>query len=257
MEHIIDIAVGKSDSTPTKVDMNLKITKAKHGVIAERNESVNNWSLYCYFRNWSFTSPSMNGEHEITVQITWTLTESPNLYIQMSNFLMNQSLSDVTIVIGRKKIFAHKLILCAASPVIHAMLTSPMKEAAESRIVIKDVGFDVVKAVLKLPYTGKDWRFDDIEIAIGGLMFGEKYDMGKLKDLCESKLLKNLKIENVFEILDAADTHRAEMLTKKCMKFILDNKKELIHKESFKEFYLKKPLLMLQFMKEVIDPTGS
>ena len=72
----------------------------------------------------------------------------------ISSLLFNQHLSDVTIGVGDKIIPAHKLILCARSPVFTAMLTGAMKEATEGHVRFStDFSVAAVKQLLTHIYT--------------------------------------------------------------------------------------------------------
>lgn len=66
--------------------------------------------------------------------------------------------SDVVLLLDDgKELKAHKLILSAQSPVFKAKL-----EAAEGRVVIKDMTLEVAKELLKFLYTGKVEALDTL-----------------------------------------------------------------------------------------------
>lgn len=254
----VEVLLKKTNHTPVRVHMNLRIRQTQSWV-AEQTKVLEAWKESCFFPNFSFTSSFNEMKYTIILQITWNLEDavtcsnSPNPYLEMSEFFMAQSLSDVTIEIGDERIFAHKLILCAASPVFHTMLTSEMREKKENSIVIEDIEAEVMKIVLKILYTGQDEDLNNVEMAWDAMAVAEKYDMKKLKGQCEQKLLDNLSVNNALQILDEADTYQAELLKRECMKFIISHQKEIIATEYFEELYLRKPLLMMQFTVGIVN----
>lgn len=245
-----DILVQKSNKTPAKVDINLWIKTETYCAI-EETKSFDNWESSCHF-NGLVTGYTTNNLVNIVLKITWTMPNPSNLFFKVPNFLMNETFSDVAIVIGEEKLCAHKVILGSASPVMMAMFTSPMKEAAANQIEIEDVEIDVMKAILTFLYTREDGDFEDTDMALKALVAAEKYDIREVKDLCERKLISHLTTGNALQILDIADTHQSEKLVKESMAFITKHKKEIACVEYFEKICTRKPLLMMEFMKAIV-----
>lgn len=65
--------------------------------------------------------------------------------------LDNSQFSDVCVLIGDKKICAHKIILSARSPVFAAMFAI----GTNNIVNIVDADYDVFKAMVQFIYTGK------------------------------------------------------------------------------------------------------
>ncbi|XP_015117117.1 TD and POZ domain-containing protein 4-like [Diachasma alloeum] len=258
----VEVLVKKTIHRPVRAHMSLRIRQTQSWV-AEQTKLLEVWRESCFFSDFCFTSFFNDTKYRIVLQITWNLADMedpsnrPNPYLEVSDFLMTRSLSDVKIIIGDERILAHKLILSAASPVFHAMLTSPMKEGMENCVVIEDIDAGIMKTVLKILYTGRDEDLDRLEIAWEVLAVAEKYDMKVLKDQCEQKLLNNLTVNNVLQILDDADTYQAETLKKECMKFIIRHQKEIIATDYFEEIFIRKPLLMMQFTVGIVNSKSN
>ncbi len=56
----------------------------------------------------------------------------------------HRELCDVVLVVGARKIYAHRVVLSACSPYFHAMFTSELCESRQNEVTIRDV--DEVRA---------------------------------------------------------------------------------------------------------------
>ena len=129
-----------------------------------------------------------------------------------------QSFSGVILSVSGKEFKAHKAILSVRSEVFAAMFMHNMKDKTLNRVEIQDVNQEVMEEMLKFIYTGKTTNLD--EIADELLAVADKYAIKLLKLLCEVSLYKNLKIENVAEVLVLADLHSSEYLKSKAFDFL-------------------------------------
>lgn len=120
-----------------------------------------------------------------------------------------------------KEIQVHKTILAARSPVFAAMFQHEMKELKNNHVKITDVDYEVLHELLKFIYTGK---VENLEIMADELLAAaDKYDLQRLKVLCEKELCENLSIENAAEILQLANFHGADQLKTQTIDFINAN----------------------------------
>lgn len=244
----MDILIEKTNHLPIEAHMELNF----HGTLKCVTKSVDDWRKCVYFHNVNLKPHSLfYSSCTISLEITWILTgsfvpQAMPLFLDLSVFSMSSTLSDLTIQIDDEKIFTHKLILAAASPVWLSGLT--MKEAEENTIIIKDVEVDVMKAILKFLYTGKPDVFDEFEMAMKVLVVADAYAMDNLKFLIEQKLIKWVTFDTVLKIIDHADNHRAKNLVRTCIKFIIDQRisGELTSNECFDSYFISKPQLLGQ-----------
>lgn len=72
----------------------------------------------------------------------------------MEQYVEKRQLCDVTIVVGTKRIPAHRLVLSAASDYFAAMFMNDVKEATMEEIRMKDVDPDAMVAIVNYAYTG-------------------------------------------------------------------------------------------------------
>ncbi|CAL1288945.1 unnamed protein product [Larinioides sclopetarius] len=104
---------------------------------------------------------------------------------------IDNSFTDVHLKTKTKSLPAHKMVLCARSPVFKRMLTNDMKEKNSNCIEIGDMGDDVVQQLLLFLYSDNvenlQW-----EMATQLYYAADNYEVGKLKAVCSSFLLENL-----------------------------------------------------------------
>ena len=67
----------------------------------------------------------------------------------IGNMLTDTDTSDFVLICQGEEMKAHKLILCARSPVFRAMLQSKMSENATGEVKIDDVDKEVLKEMLR------------------------------------------------------------------------------------------------------------
>jgi len=118
--------------------------------------------------------------------------------------------TDFALVFEGEELACHRLILAGASRVLAAMLepASQHKEAVEGRVVIQ-LPAAVGRAFLRFIYLEE--IEDDIltEEVVAFLELGEKYQVERLKELAEEKMLQLLERGNMVEFLIAGDMFRA------------------------------------------------
>ncbi|XP_065204497.1 speckle-type POZ protein-like [Planococcus citri] len=137
-------------------------------------------------------------------------TTNCNLSDNLQTLVMNEELSDVKFRIKGKDIPAHKAILAARSPVFAAMLKHDMQEGLSNCIEITDIDQPVFEELLWYIYTGKAPRLK--ELAAKLLVAADKYDIERLKVICEEALCSDLTLKNSTEYLILADLYRADRL---------------------------------------------
>ncbi|KHG25171.1 BTB/POZ and MATH domain-containing 4 -like protein [Gossypium arboreum] len=179
-----------------------------------------------------------------TVGVVVSETDCPRLHsIQVpesdigSHFgilLENEEGSDITFNVFGEKFHAHKLVLAARSPVFEAEFSDRMED--DNEIVVTDMEPKVFKALLHFIY--RDSLIDDEEfvgtssssmpsvsdaLAAKLLAAADKYDLPRLRLMCESVLCKDISVNSVANILALADRHHAMDLKSVCLKFAAEN----------------------------------
>lgn len=148
----------------------------------------------------------------------------------------NQEFCDVVLVApcGRK-LWAHKFVLTAISPVFYAMLKNDMKEKQESSIKIQDITYEALEEMLRFMYCGKVEKLDQKNVGCL-LSAAEKYQIIYLKDICVEFLIKNLKIENALSTLKLCKTFGSADSLAYVEAFIKPNAKFIYHNSTAKKF---------------------
>ncbi|KAL4377414.1 hypothetical protein GQ457_02G030560 [Hibiscus cannabinus] len=177
--------------------------------------------------------------------------------------LENEEGSDITFNVFGEKFHAHKLVLAARSPVFEAEFSDRMEED-DNEIVVTDMEPRVFKALLHFIY--RDSLIDDEEFvgtssscmpsvsdALAGklLAAADKYDLPRLRLMCESVLCKDISVNSVANILALADHHHAMDLKAVCLKFAAENLVAVMRSDGFE--YLKEncPSLQSELLKTV------
>ena len=132
--------------------------------------------------------------------------------------LDDQKLTDVVLVVGGKEFRAHKAILAARSRVFAAMFEHNMKEKRLNKVDITDVTDQVLCEMLRFIYTGRVQNL--VTMADTLLAAADKYDLERLKVMCEEALCGNLTVENAASVLILADLHNAEQLKAQTIDYI-------------------------------------
>ncbi|CAL1295604.1 unnamed protein product, partial [Larinioides sclopetarius] len=146
----------------------------------------------------------------------------------------NQSLTDIELKTETKTFPAHKVLLCARSPVFSTMLSSDMREKNSNIITIDDLEDDTVQQLLLFLYTD---QLEDLcwDSAMKLYYAGDKYQIERLKIFCSSFLVDNVSISSASELLILADTHSDSDLKVAVEDFILRHDKQVFGSENWKK----------------------
>lgn len=140
------------------------------------------------------------------------LSEDLSLLFESSKF------SDVILSVEGREFFAHKAILAARSPVFAAMFEHEMEEKKQNRVEITDMDNEVLNEMLKFIYSGKAPQLE--KMADDLLAAADKYDLERLKVMCEEALCSNLAVDTAADVLILADMHSAQQLKAHAIDFI-------------------------------------
>ncbi|KAL6659068.1 hypothetical protein ACP70R_003108 [Stipagrostis hirtigluma subsp. patula] len=139
--------------------------------------------------------------------------------------------ADVTFIVGGEAFAAHKIVLAARSPVFMAEFYGQMRESGTQRVIIEDMQAAVFSALLHFIYNDSLPNMSDLDVNDHGemiphlLVAADRYDLEKLKLICQSIIRKNLDVETVATTLAFADQHNCDRLKAACIEFIASSKK--------------------------------
>lgn len=162
---------------------------------------------------------------------------------------------DVVIKVGEENFYAHKLILISRSCVFEAMFSHDMKENKENEVTIPDINPKIFKKVLDFIYTDK---VDDINSSAEELLeAADKYQLQRLKEMCEHSLFKILNAANAIRIMILADLHNAAQLEEFAINYVATNLIEFKNTEEYEALEENHPSLFLAVLKKYADGVES
>ena len=182
----------------------------------------------------------------------------------LEDIFKSQEFSDVTIYANGREFKAHKAILAARSPMFRGMFSHEMKETKYNRVEVTDVDPDVLEEMLRFIYTGKSTLEQRLQIkepkdqkeqekeqhlAIELLQAANKYQLDRLKLICEEALYKTLSAESVAEILSLADLYNAAQLKNQAIEFISIHATEVIETDGWNRMVRENPHLVAEVFK--------
>jgi leucine-zipper-like transcriptional regulator 1 len=156
----------------------------------------------------------------------------PTIMSDLRGMVNNEDFSDVTFLVEDTPVWGHKLLL-ARCDYFKAMLCGDMREASGDPVVIPDIQKKVFLTILEYLYT--DEVVLDADNAMDLFQAADQFGIGRLKNLCENTILKNITIDNAASVLYAADMFNAKELREKCLSFILVHFAEVTKTPAFEE----------------------
>ncbi|CAN6311061.1 unnamed protein product [Urochloa humidicola] len=149
-----------------------------------------------------------------------------DLQKHLGDFLLTERGADVVFEVGNQTFAAHRCVLAARSPVFNAELYGAMKESNTAGVVrIDDMEAQIFKALLYFMYTDslpkmeKEGVDEDV-MSQHLLVAADRYNLERLKLVCEDRLCKYIDVGTVATILTLAEQHHCPGLKKVCFDFL-------------------------------------
>ncbi|KAL6649057.1 hypothetical protein ACP70R_013281 [Stipagrostis hirtigluma subsp. patula] len=180
----------------------------------------------------------------------------PDIHQQLGDLLLRKEGTDVEFDVGGVMFSAHRLVLMARSPVFRAELLGPMKEGTTTDVIqIDDMEAQVFDGLLTFIYTDT-WpnmrQEDECRMSQHLLAASDRYNLQRLKLMCEERLHNHIDTWSAATILALAEKHQCIGLKKACLKFISSSAALLIAVSENEEFeYLAQSCPNI--MKELIS----
>ncbi|XP_055346609.1 BTB/POZ domain-containing protein 2-like isoform X2 [Paramacrobiotus metropolitanus] len=147
-------------------------------------------------------------------------------FLDRGRFLMeNEVLSDVVFVVGKgvikQEIPAHKFILAMGSPVFETLFYGPIRQLAAdgSDLRIPDIEPDSFRNLLRYLYTDDVTGINE-DTVLSTLHAAKKYDVPQLKNACLQFMKQNIRCDNVFAVLEQAQSTEETDLIAQCLELI-------------------------------------
>ncbi|XP_071580436.1 speckle-type POZ protein-like isoform X1 [Temnothorax nylanderi] len=161
----------------------------------------------------------------------------------------NPEFSDITVLVHGREIQAHKAILAAQSHYFSRMLKSEMLEKQTNYVKIEDIDYETVREMLRFIYTGKVENPENLGKITDLLVAADKYELTKLKVMCEKILCTRLTVENAAEILILADLYRADYLKAEALDIIKSHLTDVTDTKGYKSMVNSHPHLISEVLQ--------
>uniref|UniRef100_A0A6V7HZT4 BTB domain-containing protein n=1 Tax=Bracon brevicornis TaxID=1563983 RepID=A0A6V7HZT4_9HYME len=176
------------------------------------------------------------------------LVEEYALPKELMTLLNNSDFADVTFIVDKQRIRAHKPILIARNLVFKAMFENEsMLESQTGEVEIKDLSSAVLKEMLLYMYTDE---IEDRSVAMELLAAAQKYQMEGLKAKCSVIIMEDLKPENAAHSLYFANLYGPPGLREYIIDFVKGHEFEVQQSKGFKELEINHPELLLEIYKK-------
>uniref|UniRef100_G1PH73 Kelch-like protein 20 n=1 Tax=Myotis lucifugus TaxID=59463 RepID=G1PH73_MYOLU len=156
----------------------------------------------------------------------------PRQTLEVINLLRkHRELCNVVLVVGAKKIYAHRVILSACSPYFRAMFTGELAESRQTEVVIRDIDERAMELLIDFAYTSQ------ITVEEGNvqtlLPAACLLQLAEIQEACCEFLKRQLDPSNCLGIRAFADTHSCRELLRIADKFTQHNFQEVMESEEF------------------------
>ncbi|XP_070532214.1 kelch-like protein 20 [Ptychodera flava] len=165
-------------------------------------------------------------------RLVYNSDKHPRQTLEAINTLRkHRELCDVVIIVGQKRIFAHRIILSACSPYFHAMFTGELAESRQTEVTIRDIDEHAMELLIEFAYTST------IVVEEGNvqtlLPAACLMQLQEIQDACCEFLKRQLDPSNCLGIRAFADTHACRDLLRIADKFTQHNFQEVMESEEF------------------------
>lgn len=154
-----------------------------------------------------------------------TVVEPPfDMRGQLGKAIWNKKEVDVQIQVGGETLPAHRRILEAGSPVFKADLSLASATTGDTSstalLRVDDMDAEVFKALLQFIYMDSPPMPLEKTMAERLLVAADRYELEKLKPVCEEALCRHVDMSSVAATLALAERHHCSVLRAACIQFL-------------------------------------
>lgn len=185
----------------------------------------------------------------------------PHLGTDLATLLNSESGADVTFVVEGEEMKVHKIILVARSEYFDKLLTSPMKEGQEGRVVINHIKPAIFRIMLHFVYTDSlpeelEGQNFTVEVAQHLLVVADEYQLIRLRRICERRLCETVDVDSVATTLTLAEQNHAEELKKVCLDFVSRNLQAVMATKGYETMTQRCPQLQEGILQTIAAGGG-
>ncbi|KAF8667625.1 hypothetical protein HU200_052830 [Digitaria exilis] len=207
-------------------------------------------------KDWSLLNTGdddVNGD-DVTSPASVVLVPLPDLHQHLGYLLRKKQATDVTIDVGGEMTYdVHGWLLAARSPAFEAELVAATKakSGGRRRVEIKGIEPVVFEAMLRFVYTDELPEMaeegDAVEMAKGLVAAAHRFELERLKMMCEEMLCGRIDVNNVAGILVVAEECGCRELKEACVEFIAapGNLKAVMETEGYEKMKAKCPTVLV------------
>ncbi|XP_068231439.1 kelch-like protein diablo isoform X2 [Palaemon carinicauda] len=155
-----------------------------------------------------------------------------------------QLFTDIVIKTQDEVIHAHKIVLAAASPYFHAMLSGGLMEGLTQTLVLEDIPGDLIRAILTYIYTGTAPLTENNVQEV--LTLSDYFQIHALRKLCCYYLANNLTVENCLGVYELAKLHNCFDLSSSSLYVATSQCSEIISHPTFLSVHPETVLKLLE-----------
>lgn len=194
---------------------------------------------------------------EETKHSPFVVVPPSNLHQHLGDLLTSMDGADVTFLVGSKRFLAHRTVLAARSSVFKAELFGSMMEKASNPVEIGDMESDVFKSLLHFIYTDslpgmtqEGEVHEDVVMAGHLLVAADRYNVERLKLICEEKLCNHIDSNMVATSLTLAEQHSCHGLKEACFEFLASptNLKAMMASDGYQHLKSSCPSLLKELI---------
>eukprot|EP00475_Leptophrys_vorax_P020189 TRINITY_DN27640_c0_g1_i1.p1 TRINITY_DN27640_c0_g1~~TRINITY_DN27640_c0_g1_i1.p1 ORF type:complete len:464 (-),score=116.82 TRINITY_DN27640_c0_g1_i1:82-1473(-) len=189
----------------------------------------------------------------------------------LCHLFQNEILTDLSVIVDEKEeIRAHKAILASQSPYLRKLIQEAEFKQDLSidaigfdepllTIVLDGISYDIAEKIIGFMYSGKIVLTDNNVIDV--FLTSNLMNIVELKQKCEEHVSSYISCDSLQVLLQAARTHHAKELEKRCISFFQNNAEAVLQSEAFlevsesilvdllcKDFYIPNELLVFDFV---------
>ena len=166
----------------------------------------------------------------------------------------SSNVGDFKIICHDQEFTFDKTLLIVYSNVFARMVENPTtKEAMNKSVEIDDFSPSTIETFKKILFTKDVQAIESKDISVELLMFADKYQITPLFKLCKDHLLKNVNMENLYPLMEAADLLDDQEFIQPISIFILNNKGEFDdNNPNWKEFQTTHSQCFLKIMNFIM-----
>ncbi|KAG9510978.1 Kelch-like protein 20, partial [Fragariocoptes setiger] len=140
-------------------------------------------------------------------------------------------LCDITLIVGKKEIPAHKVILSGCSPYFLAMFTSSLSESREKTVTLPVFDEDAVEAIVHFAYKNEiDITSDNVQVLLATATI---LQVTEIQKQCCDFITQRLDPSNCLGVREFADTYSCIELYKAAHEYAIELFEDVVKSDEF------------------------